>query len=44
MEEGPSSAAEPKVSEIEEYNPDYPLIPLGPTPLAVGGSAASLDG
>ena len=44
IEEGSSSAAELKASEIEEYNPDDPLIPLGPTPPAVGGSAASLDG
>ena len=44
VDEGSSSAVEPKSSGVEEYHPDDPLIPLGLTPVVVGAPAASLDG
>ena len=41
IDEGSSSASEPKTSEVEEYNPDDPLISGIPVPPAVGVSTAT---
>ena len=42
VDEGSSSVVEPKTSEVEEYNPDDPLIPLAPTPPVVGTTMPNL--
>ena len=44
IDEGSSSAAKSKTSEVEEYHPDDPLIPLGLTPVVVGASGSTQEG